>query len=162
MIISPPMKLVIFGGGNMGAAFARGFLRVGGLTAEQVTLVEHNAERAQELKSTLPCSVLNVAPHSLVDYQVIFIAVKPQSFVELAKTLRVDSSQLVVSIMAGITIAGLTNKLSNATRVVRAMPNTPSQIGAGVTAWVATDQVTADDRNLVEGLLSAGGKVCLL
>jgi pyrroline-5-carboxylate reductase len=89
----------------------------------------------------------------------IVICVKPQRLArvldDLSGVLHVD--QLVLSIVAGARIEHLAESLGTA-KIVRAMPNTPSQIGAGITAWTCTEAIANDERAHVKVLLSALGK----
>ena len=75
------------------------------------------------------------------------LAVKPQSFPAVAEAIRpaLDATQLVISIMAGVRLETMESSLGTP-RVVRAMPNTPAQVGRGVTVWMAGSGVDADDR----------------
>lgn len=93
---------------------------------------------------------------------VIVLAVKPQMANEAVPGIaRFAESALVVSIMAGRTIAGV-QALSGADAVVRAMPNTPAAIGRGFTAAFAAPSVTPDQHALCETLLAAIGEVAWL
>lgn len=89
----------------------------------------------------------------------IVICVKPQRLERILKDLKgvLHPDQLVISIVAGATIHHLAEELGTA-KVVRAMPNTPSQIGAGITAWTCTVAVDEAERSHVRELLSALGK----
>lgn len=89
----------------------------------------------------------------------IVICVKPQRLNRVLEDLKgvLHPDQLVISIVAGATIEHLAEELGTA-KVVRAMPNTPSQIGAGITAWTCTVAVGDDERAHVRELLSALGK----
>jgi pyrroline-5-carboxylate reductase len=89
----------------------------------------------------------------------IVLSVKPQRisrvFDDLKSTVPRDS--LVISIVAGASLATISKELGT-DHAVRAMPNTPSQIGAGITVWNCGDKVTDDERERVRGLLNALGK----
>lgn len=89
----------------------------------------------------------------------IVICVKPQRLERILDDLKgiLHPDQLVISIVAGATIEKLAGKLGTA-KIVRAMPNTPSQIGAGITAWTCTVAVETDERAHVRELLKALGK----
>jgi pyrroline-5-carboxylate reductase len=102
---------------------------------------------------------LNPLPAALDDVAALVLAVKPQTFAEAALMLRpfVRPSTLVVSIMAGRTIAGIATACGGA--VVRAMPNTPASIGRGMTVAVPAPNVTPAQRALADALLSATGVV---
>ena len=90
---------------------------------------------------------------------VIVLSVKPQRLSRVFEDLKgaVPPDSLVISIVAGARLATISNELGTV-HAVRAMPNTPSQIGAGITVWNCGDKVTEDERDRVRGLLNALGK----
>lgn len=106
---------------------------------------ESNAEAAREL-----------AGH---ENSAVVLCVKPQRLKKVLADLDgvIHVEQLVVSIVAGATISHLAQELGTA-KVVRAMPNTPSQIGAGITAWTCTNAVDETERGHVREMLTALGK----
>jgi pyrroline-5-carboxylate reductase len=102
---------------------------------------------------------LNPAPGAIGDVAALVIAVKPQMFAAAAPLLKphVSASTLVVSIMAGITIAKIAAGCGGA--AVRAMPNTPAAIGRGITVAVPAPNVSAEQRGVADALLRATGAV---
>jgi pyrroline-5-carboxylate reductase len=102
---------------------------------------------------------LNPLPKEVGEVDTLMVAVKPQSFREAGASLKpfVGKSTLVVSIMAGTTIASLEKVCGGS--VVRAMPNTPAAIGRGITVAVAAKKVSATQRAVADALLRATGSV---
>lgn len=153
----PAVALV--GAGQMGGALVRGWLsairRGGGL---KLTVVEPNFDPGLERDLLAAGAVLNPPESESAD--VIVLAVKPQSFHAVAEELRrfVGPRSLVLSVMAGVTIQAISRALST-DRIIRAMPNTPGQIGKGVTAYTASGACDAADRDLAEQLLEPLGSV---
>lgn len=149
--------VVLAGAGKMGGAMLSGWL-ARGLPASRVVVIEPrpspdiDALRARGLK-------LNPAPGEVGAAAAIVIAVKPQIFAEEAAALRafIRPDGLVVSIMAGRTIAGIATACGGA--VVRAMPNMPASIGRGMTVAAAAANVTAAQRAIADALLAATGAV---
>jgi pyrroline-5-carboxylate reductase len=90
---------------------------------------------------------------------IVFLTVKPQRLNLILNELKgvVHEDQLVVSIVAGARIETLTSGLLHQT-IVRAMPNTPAQIGEGMSVWTATPEVTAEQRQQIETILSSLGR----
>ena len=88
--------------------------------------------------------------------EVVYLSVKPQDLRSLNSEGGTEA-KLLISILAGSTIADV-QASTGAERIVRAMPNTPAQIGKGFTAWTATASVTDDERNLVSQLLDTMGE----
>jgi pyrroline-5-carboxylate reductase len=149
--------IVLAGAGKMGGAMLAGWLAQG-LDANRVAVIEPYP--SDEIKALPAKGVrLNPAPKDLVAVAALVIALKPQMFREAGLELQpfAESSTLVVSIMAGITIASITEVCGGS--VVRAMPNTPAAIGRGITVAVAAGNVSAGQRAVAEALLRATGSV---
>jgi pyrroline-5-carboxylate reductase len=89
----------------------------------------------------------------------IVLAIKPQILSNVMEELkgRIASNQLLLSIIAGATIRTICKGLKHES-VVRVIPNTPAQIGKGISAWTATDAVTAEQKKLAEAILNGLGK----
>ncbi|MBT9446264.1 MAG: pyrroline-5-carboxylate reductase [Hyphomonadaceae bacterium] len=153
----PAVALV--GAGQMGGALVRGWLAAirkgGGLT---LTVLEPNFDPALERELDAAGAVLNPMGGDAAD--VVVFAVKPQAFAEIAAAARrfIGPKTLVLSVMAGVTISVISRTLG-VERVIRAMPNTPGQIGQGITAYVASSACAAADRELAEQLLEPLGYV---
>lgn len=151
-----PVMLV--GAGKMGLALARGWLE-GGLPTGNLVLVDPNP--GQAARDFAQDYELPISPeaHGLLP-NVLVLAVKPQIIDEVMEGLApvVGPTTLVVSIAAGIDIARLTRGFGMG-RVVRTMPNTPAQIGKGITGAVAGPEVTEMDRLGAEALLGTSGPV---
>ena len=115
-----------------------------------------------ELSSLASCGLrLNPAPNIVGEAAAIVVAIKPQVAPEVVPTLApyLGGNTVVVSIMAGRTIAFLEGALSRDAAIVRAMPNTPAAIGRGITVAVPNTRVSQRQRELVSMLLSATGAV---
>jgi pyrroline-5-carboxylate reductase len=147
--------VVLAGAGKMGGAMLSGWLAQG-LDANRVAVIEPYP--SGEIKA-LPGVRLNPALSDLASVAALVVAVKPQMFREAGPPLRplAGPSTLVVSIMAGITIASITQVCGGS--VVRAMPNTPAAIGRGITVAVAAGNVSAAQRAIADALLRAIGAV---
>ncbi len=96
---------------------------------------------------------------AISDANIIVLAIKPQTLPLVMNELKnkIKTSQLVISIIAGKTIGALCDGLDHL-RVVRSMPNTPAQIGEGVTVWTATREVTTSQKKQAALILGAMGK----
>lgn len=95
---------------------------------------------------------------ALYEAETIVLACKPQQFAALSPQLaEAASGKLILSILAGTPLAQLSEKFSGARNVIRTMPNTPGQIGAGVTAFAPLRELTEKDTSIVENILSSLG-----
>jgi pyrroline-5-carboxylate reductase len=149
--------VVLAGAGKMGGAMLSGWLAQG-LDAKSVVVIEPHA--TDDIRALLAKGVrLNPLPKDVADVAALVIALKPQAFREAAPGLKpfATPATLVVSIMAGTTIAGIAEACGGS--VVRAMPNTPAAIGRGITVAVAANNVGAVQRALADSLLRATGSV---
>jgi len=155
LIVIGPVVLV--GAGKMGLALARGWV-AGGLPANQLVLVdpkpqEQTVEFARAHGIRLVTTPLGILTHVMV------LAVKPQTMKQVMAEIQpaVGPHTLVLSIAAGISLKTLANGLFTE-RVIRAMPNTPAQIGKGITGAVGL-RITEEDREVANALLEAAGAV---
>ncbi len=149
--------VVLAGAGKMGGAMLSGWL-ARGLGATQVAVIE--PQPSDELRAHLGQGVrLNPSPQDVGDVAAFVIALKPQAFRDAARGLKpyVGATTLIVSIMAGATIASIEDAFGG--HVVRAMPNTPAAIGRGITVAVAAKSVAAQERTTADLLLRATGAV---
>jgi pyrroline-5-carboxylate reductase len=149
--------IVLAGAGKMGGAMLSGWL-ARGLDAKRVAVIE--PQPSGEISALATKGVrLNPSPKQLGAVATLVIALKPQTFPEAGGALKSFSgpSTLVVSIMAGTTIASIGAACGGS--VVRAMPNTPAAIGRGITVAVAAKNVSAAQRAVADALLRATGSV---
>ncbi len=155
------MKLGFIGGGNMAQALMVG-LKSQKFTMQDITVIELESNKREALEQTFGVN----ASDNLIKIQpceVIVLAIKPQQLPVLAKTLApLLTTQLVISIAAGIRLADLSRWLGNYNTIIRAMPNTPAQIQAGVTGLYAMPSVNEAQIALADQVLSAAGSTLWL
>jgi pyrroline-5-carboxylate reductase len=153
------MKILIVGAGNMGATYAESFLLSHSITKDDLLILEKTTEKADFLREKGYKNVISVANESISKVQLIILAVKPQDTKALFETLKsyILPSQTVLSIMAGVKIETLKTHLGTS-KIIRAMPNLPSQIGMGMTGFTADDSVSRDELFFVQNLLNTTGK----
>jgi pyrroline-5-carboxylate reductase len=149
--------IVLAGAGKMGGAMLLGWLAQG-LDARRVAVIE--PKPSKEIRAHLAGGMrLNPSLQDAGNIAALVMAVKPQVFREAGPALKpyIGAQTLVVSIMAGTTMASLAEVLGG--HVVRAMPNTPAAIGRGITAAVAAHDVSEAQRATADSLLRATGSV---
>lgn len=156
--------IILVGCGKMGAALAQGWLAAG-RPARGLVVVEPDA--AALARASLPKAVRALAAPAALDAAfrpaAIVLAVKPQAMEATLPAYRRFAGQaLFISIAAGKTISGFEKALGPEAAIVRAMPNTPAAIGLGISALVANERTTADQRALAESLLGAVGEAVWL
>ncbi len=149
--------IVLAGAGKMGGAMLSGWL-ARGLDAKRVAVIEPHP--SDEISALVTKGIrLNPSPKDMGAVATLVIALKPQTFREAGSVLKsfTGPSMLVVSIMAGTTIASIAAACGGS--VVRAMPNTPAAIGRGITVAVAAKNVSTAQRAVADALLRATGSV---
>jgi pyrroline-5-carboxylate reductase len=153
------MRVGIVGAGVMAEAIISGLIADRAVQAAQLTASHPRRERRDLLAERHGIHPVATNREALADAQVVVIAVKPQMLGRVMRELRgrLDADQVVVSIVAGATIRTLVDGLQHAA-VVRAMPNTPSQIRRGITVWSASEACSAAQRDLARGVLRALGE----
>jgi pyrroline-5-carboxylate reductase len=152
-------RIAFIGSGAMAEAMVQGLLNKGIAQQRNITASGPREERGQVLheKYGVNTAVDNVAAATGAD--VVVISVKPQVLPHILPQLkgRVAPEALVLSIVAGARIENIANGLAHP-NVVRSMPNTPAQIGEGITVWIAAQGVSAEQREQARLLLGALGE----
>jgi pyrroline-5-carboxylate reductase len=158
-VFSPSKPLALIGAGKMGSALMSGWLD-NGLDANAALVFD--PAPPDDSRDLLKRAGIAVAdrPGDTPTASAVVVAVKPQVIAAVLPDLRplVGTDTITVSIAAGTTVANLEAGLGP-TAIVRAMPNTPAQVGRGITAAVANQRVDAAGKALVTALLQAVGDV---
>lgn len=152
------MKITIVGCGNMGLIYARAFLKYNIVSKENLLLAEKNEARKQELANLNIGQVCVVNDSRISESDIVILAVKPQDFDELSKELKqVLKNNILISIMAGMKLDRIESMLSQKF-IVRAMPNSPAELGMGMTAFTGSKSLSIEQIRKVENLLSTTGR----
>ena len=152
------MKITFLGGGNMAIALVGGLIQRG-FNAQGLAVIEILPEARERLSAQFPIRVFGEASAEALACDVLVLAVKPQQMREALAGLPAGGKRpLIVSIAAGLLVNDLARWMDGYHRIVRAMPNTPALIGAGMTGLYADPAVTAADRQHAEAILGAVGE----
>lgn len=157
---NPTPRLAFIGGGNMARSLIGGLAQVG-QTMASIRVGEPNADLRAGLAADFGVTATAENSEAVDRAEVWILAVKPQAMASVCHGLAAaaqNSRPLVISIAAGITSAQVDHWLGGRVPVVRAMPNTPALIGAGMTGLYGNALVDAPRRALAESLLAAVGK----
>ena len=143
----------------MGSTYARAFVRSGVVQNENLLIVEKNEECRERLEKESIALLHDQIDERLTGYDFVFLAVKPQDFLSIASLLKtvLKKKQVVISIMAGIKISSMKELLDHE-NIIRAMPNTPAQLGFGITGFAAAKEVGQSVISKVDTLLETTGK----
>ncbi len=153
------MKTAFIGGGVMAEAMVSRAIARGVLTPADVTIAEPVGERREALARQYGVEVSSVNAPAVEGAELVVLAVKPQHLEEVLSDLRghLTSKQTVLSIVAGAALETITMGLGHQ-QVIRAMPNTPARVGAGISVWTATPSVGASAKKAATGLMEAMGQ----
>lgn len=153
------MKILVIGAGNMGLTYAEGMSKSRLLKKRNIMVLDKSDEKLEELNQISHFDAFKELDKCVPDADIIFIAVKPYHAEGVFQSIRtlVKPHQIIISIMAGVTIASI-KEITGLEKVVRAMPNLPAQIGKGLTSYVTSSEVSRIEMLTVESLLDTTGK----
>jgi pyrroline-5-carboxylate reductase len=153
-----PIKITFIGAGRMASAIVQGLLEKGHYVPEEIACTCGDDSTGPALAETTGIRFMPEITSALHETEAVVLACKPQQFTaitaELAEAAR---GKLILSILAGTPLVRLSEKFAHARNVVRTMPNTPGQIGAGVSAFAPLRELSEKDVEIVENTLSALG-----
>jgi len=153
-------KIAFIGGGNMTRCLIGGLID-NGIDAHCIAVGEPNKLRREQLRSKFGVSAMADNVSAIIESTVIILAVKPQVMKAAVSSISQISSNnkpLIISIAAGISVANLERwGLSNLS-IVRAMPNTPALVRAGITTLFSNSSVLPNQHNQAESILNSVGK----
>ncbi|MEZ5345762.1 MAG: pyrroline-5-carboxylate reductase [Pyrinomonadaceae bacterium] len=157
-------KLAFIGCGVMAEAMIAGLLRKELVSAHQISASHPREKRRIELSEKYGIAVFGSNAGAAdaaknAEDSILVLCVKPQRLKGVLSDLKnvVAPDQLILSIIAGARIETISDALSNQ-KIARTMPNTPSQIGHGITAWTCTNEVSMGEKERIRSLLTALGR----
>ena len=151
-------KIAFIGSGIMGEAMMKGLVSKQLLQPSQIIAADPREDRGVELEQRYGLRFTTDNAAAADEADILVLSVKPQVMEKVLPQLRrgAHDASLVLSIAAGVKIETIVNGIANPS-VVRAMPNTPAQIGQGITVWTATSEVPDEQRQQARQLLGALG-----
>jgi len=155
------MRIVIIGGGNMGGAILLALLKSASVPSEDILLIESDGDKRQKISNVSGCNSQAEIDEAVRSYDVVLLAVKPQSATAVMELLAqwLLPDHVIVSVMAGISMQMMHRALGKS-RLVRVMPNIPALIGEGMSVFFASDEVRNEGREWVKILFNSCGS-CL-
>lgn len=154
------MKIAIIGAGNMGLSFSKSLLKYELIKPENLHLITRSQSKISKIKEEFPKSEISVFEEvKNLDADLIIIAVKPQDFQKVAESFQfsLNENQMILSIMAGIKIEKIQKSLHHKS-VVRAMPNSPTLLGMGITGYTSAEGISFNQLMNIERLLNSTGR----
>jgi pyrroline-5-carboxylate reductase len=157
-------RIAFIGGGNMARALIGGLLRQG-VPARQLCVGEPQPVARESLEHELGVATAADNSAAIHDAALVVLAVKPQVAAQVLQSLHsplLARRPVLLSIVAGLRIADLTRLCPQALPIVRAMPNRPALVGAGITGLYAAPAVSAAQRSMAERIARAAGRMVWL
>ncbi|HET6445433.1 MAG TPA: pyrroline-5-carboxylate reductase [candidate division Zixibacteria bacterium] len=152
-------KISFIGSGVMAESMIRGLLSQAIVTPEQIIAAGPRPERGEKLHQKHGVQVTTENQTASEEGHIVVLSVKPQVFRDIYPEIRghLRGQDLVISILAGTPISQITDGLAHPA-VVRAMPNTPAQIGQGITVWTSTPEVGDNRKKQAQMILASLGQ----
>jgi pyrroline-5-carboxylate reductase len=151
-------KIAFIGPGVMAEAVIAGLLRKKLAKPENITASGPRPERGAELHKRYGIQTTTDNAFAVSHADVVVLSIKPQRLSEVMKGLKgIKDEALILSIIAGASMKKIGSGLKHKA-VVRSMPNTPGQIGEGITVWTASREVTGEQQEMARGILGALGE----
>ena len=153
---------LILGAGRMGGALLKGWIGGRKPVVAPANIAILDPKPGEDAKAVIEAGAAHISTleSAMDDLEHVIIAIKPQMFDAIAPTIEgfIPKGALVTSIMAGVSLARLAAAFPERP-LVRAMPNTPAAIGAGMTAFTASPSVSKEQKRDVKRLVKAAGRV---
>ncbi len=151
-------KITFIGPGVMAEAMIAGLLHKKLAKPENITAAGPEEDRGEELSKKYKIKITTDNAAAAANADVVVLSVKPQRLSEVMKGIpRIRPEALVLSIVAGASIQKISKGLKHQS-VVRSMPNTPGQIGEGITVWAASPKTSAEQQGMARQILGALGQ----
>jgi pyrroline-5-carboxylate reductase len=154
------MKILIIGGGNMGKTYADSFTANHSVRHDDLYILEHFEDKIALFKSMGFRNVFAKPDTFISEMDLIILAIKPQDSKDLFPTIEpyIAEKQVFLTIMAGVKMEAIQKALPKVSKIIRAMPNLPAQIGMGMTGFTSMASVTKEELFEVHNLLNTTGK----
>ena len=152
-------KIALIGAGNMATAVVEGLIGSNAVPASDLSCLSGTGRTAAALSARTGIRYAETLPDLLAGADTVVVAFKPQHLANGdARLAELTEGKLVVSVLAGKRLSSLAKVFPRARNLVRTMPNTPGQIGAGITAWCSSQPLSEGDHATLTALLQALGQ----
>lgn len=147
------LRIAIIGPGIMGGTLVNGLFKDQNKHSGIVCVGGPNLPHLEQIKKKYPVEIYQDNGLAVKDADLVILAIKPQRFSQVMASIKnkIKPDALVVSIIAGITLQRLASEMGHE-HCVRAMPNTPAQIGQGITVWTATEKTSDQQKQIAREL----------
>jgi pyrroline-5-carboxylate reductase len=155
-----PMRLAVLGAGKMGGILIEAFVNQGLVSAKNIFATVQHASSDRKNASKTPVALTTDNRAAVKKARVILLCVKPQSVAKVVDEIRPEltDKKLLISIAASVPTDYIERRIGAKVPVIRAMPNTPSMVGAGITAIAKGRVATQKDVDTAQRLFDAVGR----
>lgn len=152
------MNILVIGGGNMGKTLAQSILQSNIVSTQELFIFEKDEEKVIELNNEQLGTAFSTVDERFGKADLYILAVKPQDAASLYPMLSpfMNPNKMILSIMAGIKMIDM-KRGTGATKIIRAMPNLPSQVGKGTTGYIVSKDLNEEDKNIIHTILTSIG-----
>jgi pyrroline-5-carboxylate reductase len=147
--------ITIIGTGTMGTAIIVSLIRAEIFTPSKIIAIDTDGKKLSRLRRKYKIKTSKNIIEAIEKSDMILLAVKPQMITQVCENWKTNKP--IISILAGTRTATL-KKLTGSKKIIRVMPNTPTQVGAGVSGWIASKNVTKAEKILVRKILESFGE----
>ncbi len=157
-------KISIIGTGQMGGALIRSLIRAEIFKPERIIGFDVDREKIELFSTETGILGIYEIKEAIEKADIILLAVKPQNIDDVLQDISdyIKINQLIISIAAGITLEHLYSFLGNDKKVIRVMPNTPAQVGQGISVISPGENIDQEMKNIAEEIFKAAGEVIFL
>ena len=151
------MKISSIGCGNMASAIIGGIIKNGACEASSIRAADKYDKARKKAGESFGIETFEDNSECIKGADIVLLAVKPNVFPAVAADIRdsLTCDQVVLSIMAGKSIADLEAGLGSDKKIVRAMPNTPALVGAGITGYCPNSHMTDAELSAVRSIIAS-------
>ena len=152
-------KIGFIGSGAMATAMIAGITKKNLVDADNIIAGDPYPAQLEKLSDRYHVNTTQNNLDVIKDRDIVVLSIKPQNLSEVGEELRghIAADMLIVSIIAGATVQGISRKLHHY-RVVRVMPNTPARVGKGMSVWTCTEEVSDAQKTYTKAILEALGE----
>ncbi len=157
------MKIGIIGSGNMGSAIIKGIVNNNLTDSTNIYVYDKDSTKTTKLKEELGINVSPIIKDLINNIDILILAVKPNVSRDIFKEIKdYVTNEVIISIMAGITINTIENSLESDKKIVRVMPNTPALVNEAMSGFSINKNITDKDLEEVQSILNSFGKAELI
>ena len=150
---------MIMGFGNMGKTYANSLISSRFIKSEDIHVLVRDTSKISNDYGIPKENFIEVPSKEISQFDIMILAVKPQDFNFLAQSIKslLNENQIILSVMAGVTLTSIEEKLG-CSKIVRSMPNIPTQIGKGITVFSASSNIDRKELFIIQNLINTTGK----